>query len=68
MIGKLEGFEYRQIKIKQYIILYLSFVYPPLGGYGGILPEVVIFPEGDSPKEISPLRLIFHRIPRAEGL
>ena len=46
----------------------LSFIDPERGGYGGILPEVVIFAEGDSPREISPLRVIFHSIPRAEGL
>ena len=25
---------------------YLSFIDPPLGGFGGILPEVMIFSEG----------------------
>jgi hypothetical protein len=31
--------------------VYLSFIDPPLGGFGGILPEVMIFSEGLSPKE-----------------
>ena len=47
---------------------YLSFIYPERGGFGEIFPEVMIFPEGFSPRKISSLNEIFHRIPRAEGL
>ena len=38
------------------------------GEFGEIFPEVMIFPEGLSPREISSLKEIFRRIPRAEGL
>ena len=46
----------------------LSFIYPERGGFSEILPEVMIFPEGFSPREISSLKEIFRRIPRAEGV
>ena len=46
----------------------LSFVYPERGGFGEMFPEVMIFSEGFSPREISSLKEIFRRIPRAEGL
>ena len=46
----------------------ISFIDPPLGGFGEIFPEVMIFPEGFSPREISSLQEIFHRIPLAPGL
>ena len=44
------------------LVGYLSFIGPPLGGFGEIFPEVM------SPREISSLQEIFHRILRAEGL
>ena len=47
---------------------YFSFIDPLLGGFGKIFPEVMIFPEGFSPREISSLKEISRRIPRAEGL
>ncbi len=47
---------------------FLSFIDPSLGVFGEIFPEVNIFPEGFSPKEISSLKEIFRRIPRAKGL
>jgi hypothetical protein len=31
-------------------IRYLSFIDPERGGFGGILPEVMIFPEGLCPE------------------
>ena len=37
-------------------------------GFGEIFPEVMIFPEGFSPREISSLKEIFGRISRAVGL
>ena len=49
-------------------IIYLSFIDPERGGFGEIFPEVMIFPEGFTPREISSLKEIFRRIPRAEGL
>ena len=39
---------------------YLSFIYPERGGFSEIFPEVMIFPEGFSPREISSLKEIFH--------
>ena len=48
------------------LVEYLSFIYPERGGIGEIFPEVMIFPEGFSPREISSLKEIFRRIPRAE--
>ena len=33
------------------LVGYLSFIDPPLGGFGEIFPEVMIFPEGFSPRE-----------------
>ena len=47
---------------------YLSFIDPERGGFGEIFPEVMTFPEGFSPREISLLKEIFRRIPRAERL
>ena len=47
---------------------FLSFIDPERGGFGEIFPEVMIFPEGFSPREISSLKEIFRRISRAEGL
>ena len=47
---------------------FLSFIYPERGGFGEIFPEVMIFCEGFSPREISSLKEIFRRISRAEGL
>ena len=41
-------------------IVYLSFIYPERGGFSEIFPEVMIFPEGFSPREISSLKEIFH--------
>jgi hypothetical protein len=45
--------------------VYLSFIDPEQGVFGEIFLEVMIFPEGFSPREISSLKEIFHRIPRA---
>ena len=59
--------KFELLKIIVLIVLYLSFIDPPLGGFGEIFPEVMI-PEGFSPREISSLKEIFRRIPRAEGL
>ena len=56
---------------RPYILLpveYLSFIDPERREFGEIFPEVMIFPEGFSPREISSLKEIFRRIPRAEGL
>ena len=39
---------------------FLSFIYPERGGFSEIFPEVMIFLEGFSPKEISSLKEIFH--------
>jgi hypothetical protein len=47
---------------------YLSFIDPERGGFGVIFPEVMIFSEGLCPEEISSLREILRRIPRAKGL
>ena len=33
-----------------FIARYLSFIDPERGGFGGILPEVMIFPEGLCPE------------------
>ena len=38
------------------------------GGFGEILPEVMIFPRGFALREISTMRVIFRRIPWVEGL
>ena len=38
----------------------LSFIYPERGGFSEIFPEVMIFPEGFSPRVISSLKEIFH--------
>ena len=46
----------------------LSFIYPERGGFGEIFPEVMIFPEGFIPREISSLKEIFRRVPLAPGL
>ena len=46
----------------------ISFIDPPLGGFGKILPSAMIFPSGQAPREISSLRVIFCRIPLAPGL
>ena len=46
-------------------MLYLSFIDPQRVGFGETFPEVMIFPEGFSPREISSLKEIFHRISRA---
>ena len=40
---------------------------PGARGFGEIFPEVMIFSEGFSPREIL-LKEIFRRIPRVEGL
>ena len=40
--------------------IYLSFIYPERGGFSEIFPEVMIFPEGFSPRKISSLKEIFH--------
>ena len=48
--------------------LHLSFIYPERGGFGEIFPEVMIFPEGFSPRKKSSLKEIFRRIPRVEAL
>ena len=45
---------------------HLSFIDPERGRFGKILPSVMIFPEGLAPREISSLRVILCRIPRAE--
>ncbi len=50
------------------IELYLTIIDPERGVFGEIFPSVMIFPEGFSPREISSLKEIFRRIPRAEGL
>ena len=47
---------------------YISFIDPPLGGFGEIFLEVMIFPSGYRPLEISSLQEIFRRIPLAPGL
>ena len=39
---------------------FLSFIYLERGGFSEIFPEVMIFPEGFSPREISSLKKIFH--------
>ena len=46
----------------------ISFIDPPLGGFGEIFLEVMIFPSGYHPLEISSLQEIFRRIPLAPGL
>ncbi len=48
--------------------VYLSFIDPPLGVFGEIYPQVMIFAEGVNPREVSSLKEIFRRISRAEGL
>jgi hypothetical protein len=47
---------------------YLSFIDPPLGGFGVIFPKVMIVTEYAESPERSSLREILRRIPRAEGL
>ena len=49
---------------KKFSDQYLSFMYPERKGFGEIFPEVMIFHNMD----ISSLKEIFRRIPRAEGL
>ena len=49
-------------------VRYLSFIDPERGGFGEILPVVMIFPEGFSPREISSLKEIFRRILQAKTL
>ena len=51
----------------EYNVEYLSLIDPERGGFGEVFPEVRIFPEGFSSREIL-LKEIFRRIPRAEGL
>ena len=46
----------------------ISFIDPQLVRFGEIFPEVMIFPEGFSLREISSLKEIFRRIPLAAGL
>ena len=41
----------------------ISFIDPPLRGFGEIFPSVMIFPSG-----LSSLQEIFHRIPLAAGI
>ena len=42
------------------LVGYLSFIYPERGGFSEIFPEVMVFPEGFSPREISSLKEIFN--------
>ena len=58
----------RRIQCRAWERQYLSFIDPERRVFGEIFPEVMIFPEGFSPREISSLQEIFRRIPRAEGL
>ena len=47
----------------------ISFIDPPLGVFGEIFPSVMIFPSGQSPREISSLKEIFNNYrPFARGI
>ena len=45
----------------------ISFIDPPLGGFGEIFPSVMIFPLGLKPSQVSSLQEIFRRITLAPG-
>jgi hypothetical protein len=64
-----QGFSSNHIRAVE--SLHLSFIDLERVGFGEILPEVMIFPEGLCPEgniNTEGLRVIFRRIPQAEGL